>query len=519
MHDDRGVTTISNDGATIMKLLDIVHPAAKSLVDIARSQDSEVGDGTTTVVILAGEFLRECKPFVEDGVHPQNIIKYFREAAQMAIARVRELSVSIEGKDAADKRELLKKCAMTTLSSKLVGGEKDFFGQMCVDAVMHLDQDLLDPRMIGIKKVMGGSMRESFLVDGVAFKKTFAYAGFEQQPKYFENPKVLALNLELELKSEKDNAEVRLSDPAKYQEIVDAEWNIIYDKLEKCVASGAKIILSRLAIGDLATQYFADRGVFCAGRVTEEDLLRVTKATGARVQTTVNDVTPEQLGTCEVFEERQVGNERFNLFRGCPGSKTCTMVLRGGAEQFIEEAARSLNDAIEIVRRAVKNAAIVPGGGAIDMELSRCLRDHARGIAGKGQLFINAFARALEVIPRQLCDNSGFDATDVLNKLRQKHALAGGEGANFGVDVNTGGVIDAYEAFIWEPALVKINAIGAACEATCLILSIDETVRNPRSEGADGQPRARLRHGCGERGCGDGDQQEERRTPQMDRLL
>merc|ERR1719163_145177 len=323
---------------------------------------------TTTVVILAGEFLRECKPFVEDGVHPQNIIKSFREAARLAIARVKELAVSIEGKDAAEKAELLKKCAMTTLSSKLVGGEKEFFAQMCVDAVMSLDQDRLDPRMIGVKKVMGGSMRDSFLVDGVAFKKTFSYAGFEQQPKYFDNPKVLALNLELELKSEKDNAEVRLSDPSKYHEIVDAEWNIIYDKLEKCVKSGAKIILSRLAIGDLATQYFADRGVFCAGRVAEEDLLRVTKATGARVQTTVNDVTDAQLGECELFEERQVGDERFNIFTQCPASKTCTMVLRGGAEQFIEEAARSLNDAIEIVRRAVKNAAIVPGGGAIDME-------------------------------------------------------------------------------------------------------------------------------------------------------
>ena len=188
MQDDRGVTTISNDGATIMKLLDIVHPAAKSLVDIARSQDSEVGDGTTTVVILAGEFLRECKPFVEDGVHPQNIIKYFREAAQMAIARVKELSVSIEGKDAEEKRELLKKCAMTTLSSKLVGGEKEFFGQMCVDAVMHLDQDLLDPRMIGIKKVMGGSMRASFLVDGVAFKKTFALRGFRAAAQVLREP-------------------------------------------------------------------------------------------------------------------------------------------------------------------------------------------------------------------------------------------------------------------------------------------------------------------------------------------
>ena len=467
--DSRGQTTISNDGATIMKLLEIIHPAAKSLVDIARSQDSEVGDGTTTVVILAGEFLKACKPFVEDGVHPQNIIKSFRQAAQIAVARVKELSISIEGKNDEEKAELLKKCAMTTLSSKLVGGEKDFFGQMCVDAVMSLDQDLLDPRMIGVKKVMGGSMRDSFLVDGVAFKKTFSYAGFEQQPKYFDNPSILVLNVELELKSEKDNAEVRLDDPAKYQEIVDAEWNIIYDKLEKCVASGAQIILSRLAIGDLATQYFADRGLFCAGRVAEEDLTRVTKATGGMVQTTVNNLNKEVMGTCKVFEEVQVGSERFNLFRGCVGSKTCTMVLRGGAEQFIEEAARSLNDAIEIVRRAVKNASVVPGGGAIDMELSAHLRNHARTVAGKSQLFINAFAKALEVIPRQLCDNSGFDATDILNKLRQKHSLPSGEGANYGVNVNNGGIIDTYEEFIWEPALVKINAISAACEATCLV--------------------------------------------------
>jgi T-complex protein 1 subunit eta len=485
VRDERGVTTISNDGATIMKLLEIVHPAAKTLVDIARSQDAEVGDGTTTVVILAGEFLKEAKSYVEDGVHPMNIIKSFRLACELATARVKELSTSIEGKDDADKDELLKKCAMTTLSSKLVGGEKEFFADMCVKAVRSLDQDLLDPRMIGVKKVMGGSMTDSFLVDGVAFKKTFSYAGFEQMTKHFKQPKILALNMELELKSEKDNAEVRLSDPTKYQEIVDAEWNIIYEKLDKCVASGANIILSRLAIGDLATQYFADRGLFCAGRVEEQDLLRVTKATGAPVQTTVNNISDAQLGFCEAFEEIQVGNERFNIFRGCPQAKTCTLVLRGGAEQFIEEAARSLNDAIEIVRRAMKNASIVPGGGAIDMELSKYLRDYSRTVAGKSQLFISSYAKALEIIPRQLCDNSGHDATDVLNKLRQKHAGPSTDGANYGVDVNTGGICDTFAKFIWEPSMVKINALNAATEATCLILSIDETVRNPRSEGPE----------------------------------
>lgn len=338
-------------------------------------------------------------------------------------------------------------------------------------------------------------MRDSFLVNGVAFKKTFSYAGFEQQPKKFLKPKILLLNIELELKSEKENAEIRLSDPLQYQSIVDAEWNIIYDKLDKCVKSGAKIVLSRLAIGDLATQYFADRDIFCAGRVTEEDLQRVAAATGGTVQTSVNNVIDEVLGSCEVFEEKQVGNERFNIFSGCPSGQTATIVLRGGADQFIEEAERSLHDAIMIVRRALKNSTVVPGGGAIDMEISKYLRQHARTIAGKSQFFVNSFAKALEVIPRQLCDNAGFDATDVLNKLRQKHAS--GEGANYGVDINTGGIADSFANFVWEPAVVKINAINAATEASCLILSVDETVKNPKSESAQGEAAAGAMAGRG----------------------
>ncbi|CAG7877839.1 unnamed protein product, partial [Brassica rapa] len=482
IHDDKGSVTISNDGATIMKLLDIVHPAAKILVDIAKSQDSEVGDGTTTVVLLAAEFLKEAKPFVEDGVHSQNLIRSYRTASTLAIEKVKELAVSIEGKSVEEKKGLLAKCAATTLSSKLIGGEKEFFATMVVDAVMAIgDDDRLN--LIGIKKVPGGNMRDSFLVDGVAFKKTFSYAGFEQQPKKFDNPKILLLNIELELKSEKENAEIRLSDPSQYQSIVDAEWNIIYDKLDKCVESGAKVVLSRLAIGDLATQYFADRDIFCAGRVAEQDLNRVAAAAGGTVQTSV-------LGTCEIFEEKQVGGERFNIFSGCPSGRTATIVLRGGADQFIEEAERSLHDAIMIVRRAVKNSTVVPGGGAIDMEISKYLRQHSRTIAGKSQLFINSYAKALEVIPRQLCDNAGFDATDVLNKLRQKHAMQSGEGASYGVDINTGGIADSFANFVWEPAVVKINAINAATEAACLILSVDETVKNPKSESAQGDAAA-----------------------------
>ena len=294
-----------------------------------------------------------------------------------SIKRIREISVKIQDKEGEEKRDLLLKCASTSLNSKLISNYKDFFAEMVVTAVETLDEDL-DKSMIGIKKVTGGSCTDSFLVDGVAFRKTFSYAGFEQQPKSFENPKICLLNVELELKSEKETAEIRIENPDDFQKIVDAEWNIIYEKLEKIVASGAKVVLSKLPIGDLATQYFADRDIFCAGRVPQEDLARVSKATGAQIQTTCQGITEDVLGNCGTFEEVQLGGERYNLFKKCSNTKTVTLILRGGAEQFIDEAERSLHDAIMIVRRAIKAFAVVAGGGAIEMELSRHLRDFMR---------------------------------------------------------------------------------------------------------------------------------------------
>lgn len=242
------------------------------------------------------------------------------------------------------------------------------------------------------------------------------------QPKTYKNPRIALLNIELELKAERDNAEVRVESVSEYQKVVDAEWQILYDKLERIHKSGAQIVLSKLPIGDVATQYFADRDMFCAGRVPEEDLKRTMKACGGAVMTTAHDLTDSVLGRCEVFEERQIGGERFNIFMGCQNAKACTVILRGGAEQFLEETERSLHDAIMIVRRTIKNDAVVAGGGAIEMELSKILRDYSRTIAGKEQLIISAIAKALEIIPRQLADNAGFDATNILNRLRQKHA-------------------------------------------------------------------------------------------------
>eukprot|EP01071_Lankesteria_metandrocarpae_P014158 Lankesteria_metandrocarpae@DN8161_c0_g1_i1.p1 len=482
IHSPNSVT-ITNDGATVLQLLDVVHPAAKLLVDIAQAQDEEVGDGTTSVTLLAGELLSEARTFIEDGIHPQTVAQGYLMASNFAMQRLEKVEVNLALKSDAERLELLKKCAETTLNSKLVSTYKTYFADLVVRAVGMLDESL-DKDLIGIKKITGGSVTDSQLISGVAFKKTFSYAGFEQQPKKFTNPKILLLNLELELKAEKENAEIRVSSPEEYQAVVDAEWKIIFDKLAKIADCGAQVVFSRLPVGDLATQYFAERGIFCAGRVDEADLKRTSRATNAHVQTTVNHLQEESLGMCGEFEEVQIGNDRYNILRDCKATKSATLILRGGAQQFIDEAERSLNDAIMIVRRAMKSLTIVGGGGSIEMLLSASLREYSQTIQGKHQLVIAAFARALECIPRTLSSNSGLDTTDIMTKLRQKHATintGSGPAEWWGVDCMKGDICNTVEEFIWEPAVVKKNAISAAAEAACVILGVDETVKNPKS--------------------------------------
>ncbi|MCQ2820898.1 MAG: T-complex protein 1 subunit eta [archaeon] len=481
-------TTVSNDGATIIKLLDINHPAAKSLAEVAKSQDNEVGDGTTSVMIFSGELLKEAKQFIEDGMSPQVIINGFWKALCFAREKLKSAATSIKDADPETKRDMLLKCAETALNSKLIANKKDFFAKMIVKAVEKLE-GYLDKDLIGIKHVTGGSVDDSFLVEGVAFSKSFSYAGFEQQPKRIEKPKIIILNVELELKAEKDNAEIRIENPEDYQKLIDAEWKIIIEKLDNIVKSGARVVLSKLVIGDLATQYFAEKGIFCAGRVKDEDIKRIAKATGALLLHSCNKIDEKALGSCGLFEEKQVGEERYNIFSECPETKTVTIVLRGGAEQFIEESERSINDAVMVVRRATKAESIVPGGGAIEMELSKYVREQGMKIAGKQQLVVLGFARALEIIPKTLAGNSGYDSVDIINKLRQRHASEGGE--NYGVNCFSGGIIDTYKEYVWEPTVLKSNVLAAATEAACTILSVDQTVRNPKSEQAQQDERKR----------------------------
>jgi len=481
--------TISNDGATILKQLEIVHPAARTLVDIARSQDEEVGDGTTSVVVLAGELLKQSKQFVEDNVHPTIIIKGLRRACQLAKAKINELAVDLSAKDKAEIRKMLERCAATALNSKLIGSHKAFFAPLLVEAILHLDDDQ-DLSLIGINRVPGGSIEDTVLVEGVAFKKLFSYAGFEQQPKKFLKPKIILLDIELELKAVKDNAELRVEGHEAFVKMVEAEWNLLFDSLDKIAALSPQIVLSRKPVGDIATQYFADRGIFCGGRVEREDMKRLSIATGAAVQTTASNLTSDVLGTCEVFEERQIGKERYNFFSGCTEAKTATIILRGGGEHFIAEMDRSIHDALMVIKRARAHNSIVAGGGAIEIEVSKYLREYSRTIHGKQQLVINAFAKALQVIPHQISENAGLDATTILNKLRQKHDQGF---VWYGVDILNDDICDTFESFVWEPAQIKLNSFTAATEAACLVLSIDETVKNSSSNSQIQRPTQAMR--------------------------
>lgn len=492
--------TVSNDGATIIRLLDVVHPAAKVLTEIAQSQDQEVGDGTTSVVLLAAELLLNAKEFVQEGVAPQEIIAGYKTACEAATLKLEDLALNLQGAQPPDlnlsesqveefqknpKRFILQQCAMTALTSKLIENEKIFFADLLVDAFLRYGEDAEATKdCFAIKPLPGGSIRDSFVVQGAAFKKTFSYAGFEAQPKSFLKPKIALLNVELELKTEHISAEVRV-DPSQYKAVVDAEWKVLYDKLEKLHSSGANIVLSKQPVGDLATQFCADRGMFCAGRVPSADLERVAAICGGRIQSSLKDLG---LCQCAKFEERQIGKERVNFFWSDDSltnhKELTTLILRGGSEHYTAEAARSLNDAVMVVKNTVKHTEVVAGGGATEMELSRSLKMLSKSKADKSGFFVLAFAKALEAIPQALAVNAGLDATDILNQLRAAHHNGD---RHAGVDVMAEGIGDSLRNFVWEPLASKRNILRSATEAACLVLSVDETIKVPHSQAAPAQ--------------------------------
>lgn len=451
---------VTNDGATILKHMKIIHPIGKLLSALSESQDNEVGDGTTSVVVLATEILNCLKPLIKDNFPFEVIKECLDELRMKCMGYLEEMKVEFDD-------DIVYKLAETCVTSKSIRHEKEHFARMIVDAMKQVNME--DAESIGIKKIQGGSINDSSVVNGVAFEKCFTYAGYEQQPKKILNPKILCLNVELEWKSERDNAELRIKNVEEYQKIVDAEWTIIRRKLDEIIECGANVVLSSLPIGDYATQYFARNNIFCAGRVSKDDLYRVVKSCGGSVLSST-DYLDNCLGSCLVFEERQLGKVRYNYFEG-GDMNACTMILRGPGNEMLEEIARAVNDAICVVKTTLKTKTVVTGGGSVEMELSKELRGIATEYKDKKMFVARAVAQAFEKIPLLLARNFGLDTVSVIQDLRKRHVSGD---VHKGVGVKK--VEDMRSAGVYEPLEVKKNMVKAAFNAVSSIIMIDSTI-------------------------------------------
>lgn len=458
---------ITNDGATILKNMRLEHPSAKLLAIISESQDKEVGDGTTSVVLLACEILKQFKALISEKFD----IKYIKHALKDVQRKCLEIldSLKIDFTD-----ELLYKIAETSLTSKILKYHNKYFSRIIVDTLKQID-NLDDARLLGIKKVTGGSILDSHIIDGVAFEKCFTYAGYEQQPKKIENPKIICLNIELEWKKERENSEIRMKSVEEYQQVVDTEWKLIKDRLDQIIETGTNVVLSCLPVGDYATQYFAKKNIFCSGRVPKEDLFRVIHSCGGRIYNSTHFF--RELGECKLFEECQVGKLRYNFFRG--GSKRCfTLLLRGPGDDILNEVDRSVHDAVMVVKKTLEQKDVVTGGGSTEMEISRLLRDYANESRKRNAFFVYLqISKAFEIIPYQLSKNFTHDAMEVIQKLRYDHAH---HNIYQGVSI-TKGTGNMLLDGVLEPLIVKKSMIKAAISAVSTLLMVDTTIISPKA--------------------------------------
>lgn len=445
---------LTNDGATILENMEFKHPVARLLCSLSKSQDNEVGDGTTSVILLTSAILTSHLPLIKDGFPAERIRECLREMKRVCLEHLDKLKIDFSN-------ENLIKLAETSLNSKNIRACKTHFSEMLVEA-LSCDEDL------HIDKVPGGSLSDSFLVPGIAFRKTFTYAGYEQQPKKILSPNICCLNMELEWKRERENAEVRVGSVEEYQKVVDAEWKIITEKLDDIIASGANVVLSTQSIGDYATQYFARAGIFSAGRVN--DLSKIVKAFNGKI---ANSTKYMKLGKCDLFEERQLGEARYSYFEG-RNAKSRTLILRGPGAEILEEVERAVHDAVCVIRTAMKHRNIVCGGGSVEMQLSKLSRDRsfkAAGSTGAEEMFVwRALSMAFEKIPSQLAANFGIDPVTTIQSLRQQHST----GTTIGVGLK--GCEDMLKLGVLEPLEVKKNMIKAAFDAVEVILSIESTI-------------------------------------------
>ncbi|RLE55957.1 MAG: thermosome subunit [Candidatus Methanomethylicota archaeon] len=476
--DSLGDITITNDGATILDEMDVQHPAAKMMVEVAKAQDKEVGDGTTTAVILAGELLKEAESLLEKNIHPTVIINGFKKAAKKAEEILRKMSIPVN----LDDEETLKKIAMTSISGKVVSVAKEHLAKIAVKAVKQIaektdDKLFADIDQIQIIKKKGGGLLDTELVYGMIIDKEVVHPGM---PKRVENAKIALLDCPLEVEKTEIDAEIRITDPEQMRAFLEEEEKILKSMVEKIKNIGANVVFCQKGIDDIAQHYLAKNKILAVRRVKKSDMEKLARATGGRIVTNIDDLTESDLGAAGLVEERKVADEKLVFVEDCKNPRSVSILIRGGLERLVDEAERAIKDALYVVADVVREPRIVAGGGAPEAEVAKVLREYAVSVGGREQLAIEAFANAIEVIPRTLAENAGLDPIDILTELRALHESQ--ENKWYGVDIFEGKPIDMFEKNVLEPLIVKTNAISSAVEAAGLILRIDDIIAATKFE-------------------------------------
>ena len=479
--DGMGDITITNDGVTILKEMDIEHPAAKMMVEIAKTQDAEVGDGTTTAVIIAGELLKNAEGLLKQKVHPTSIAEGYRMAAAKALLLLDEYAITVKPTDTA----MLKKIAETAVTGKNSDVAKDHLCDIIVKAVTFvIDADgTADLSHINVEKKVGGSLDDSALIEGMVIDKERAHPNM---PKSVKDAKVLLLNAALEFKKTEVNAKINISSLGQAQAFLDGEEQMVHTMVDKVIRSKANVLFCQKGIDDVAQHYLAKAGILAVRRVKKSDIENIARATGGNIVNNVDTITAKDLGTAGLVEEKTVSNDEMIYVSKCKNPKAVSIIVRGGTEHVVDELERAIHDALMVVSVVVAGKKIVPGGGAPETELSLRLREYAATVGGRSQLAIEAFASAMEIIPRVLAENAGLDPIDTLVDLRAAHE-AGKK--TFGLDVNAGKPADMLKAGVVEPLRVKTQAISSAAEAAVMILRIDDVIASSKASGpAGGMP-------------------------------
>ncbi len=477
--DDLGDITITNDGATILSEMNIEHPAGKMLVEVAKTQDNETGDGTTTAVVLSGELLKKADGLLDQEIHPSVIIKGYKVAEEKAIELLEQSSEKITVDDA---EKLIKVCNTTMSSKGSVGKSKGKLSKMIVEAVKQVAEQTeegtyINKDYIKVEKKEGGDVDESELIKGVVIDKERVHASM---PRQVDNAKIALIDSAIEIKETETNAEIRITSPDQLQAFIEQEEQMLKEMVERIKNSGANVVFCQKGIDDMAQHYLSKEGIFAVRRVKKSDMEKLSRATGGKIVSNLKELTEKDLGYADKVTEKKVSGEAMTFVEGCKEPKAVTMLIRGGTEHVVNEAERAVEDGIGAVTSAIEMGKVVTGGGAIETEIAVKLRDYAPTIGGREQLAIEAFADALEIIPRTLAESAGMDPIDTLVKLRTEHKNGN---KNAGVHVYKAQIENMENEDVIEPTKVKRQALASAAEAAEMILKIDDII-------AAGKPKA-----------------------------